>query len=164
MNSATAWATFWALMGLVVFLGILVYMKIPGRLNKSLDDRSAKIRDQLNEAQRLREEAQQLLAEYSRRREQAEIEARDLVEQAQREAAALASEAQAKMADYVERRTKAVELRIAQAESQAIAEVRSRAVDLAAVAAATIVADKTQGPVGAKLVNDAIASVGTNLN
>ncbi|SEP67247.1 F-type H+-transporting ATPase subunit b [Faunimonas pinastri] len=164
MNSATAWATFWALMGLVVFIGILVFMKIPGKMNKALDDRSAKIRDQLNEAQRLREEAQQLLAEYQRRREQAEIEARNLVEQAQREAAALAAEAQTKMAEYVERRTRAVEQRIAQAESQAIAEVRSRAVDLAAQAAASIVAEKAQGPVGTQLIDNSIAAVGTNLN
>jgi len=64
-------ATFWALVGLVLFLGVVVYMKVPGQVGRSLDQRAERIRGELNEARRLREEAQELLAEYQRRRKAA---------------------------------------------------------------------------------------------
>ena len=61
-------AAFWALVALVIFLGIVIYLKVPGMINKSLDERAERIRNELDEARRLREEAQQLLAEYQRKR------------------------------------------------------------------------------------------------
>ena len=160
----TAWATFWAFMGLLAFLALTVYLKVPQMIAGALDDRSVKIRRELDEARRLREEAQSLLAEYQRRRREAESEAEGIVDQARREADAIAAEARTRMEDYVTRRTRAVEQRIAQAESQAVAEVRSRAVDVATAAAAEIVAARARGNAGQDLVLKSIAAVRNNLN
>src|SRR5918998_4671339 len=149
----TGWATFWAFMALLVFLALLVYLKVPGKIVAALDDRSNKIRSQLDDARRLREEAQALLADYQRRRSEAESEAEAIVAQARREADALTEEARIRMQDFVTRRTKAVEARIAQAEAQAVSEVRNRAVDVATAAAARILADQAQGSMGDQLID-----------
>jgi F-type H+-transporting ATPase subunit b len=161
---ATAWATFWAFAALIVFLAVLVYLKVPGKIVAALDARSAQIRASLQDAERLRNEAQALLADYQRRRGEAEAEAKEIVEQATREATAIAAEAHSRMEDYVARRTKAVEQRIAQAEVQAVAEVRSRAIDVAAAAAARILAERGRGAAGDELIERSIASVRSNLN
>ena len=89
-------ATFWALIALFIFLGVVVYLKVPGMIAKALDERAAKIRDELDEARRLREEAQQLLAEFQKKRKEAEKEAADIVAAAKREADALLEEAHKK--------------------------------------------------------------------
>ena len=161
---ATAWATFWAFMGLLVLIGIMIYVKVPQRIIEALDNRAATIRTQLDDARRLREEAQALLAEYQRRRREAESEAEDIVNQARREADAIAADAREKMQDYIERRTRGVEQRIAQAEAQAIAEVRGRAVDVATAAAARILAERAEGDAGRALIDSSITAVRKNLN
>jgi F-type H+-transporting ATPase subunit b len=162
--NATQWATVWVLLGLLVFLGILFYMKVPAMLAKALDARAEKIRTDLAEARRLRTEAEALLAEYKRKTANAEAEAAAIVTQARREAEALSAEAKARIEDYVARRTRAVEQRIAQAETQAVAEVRSRAVDVAAAAAGRILAERAKGRTGEELVERAIDAVRKNLN
>jgi F-type H+-transporting ATPase subunit b len=160
---ATAWATFWVFLGLIVFIGILFYMGVPKMLVSALDARAARIRSDLDEARRLREEAQTLLSEYQRRRGEAQAEADAIIAQARREAEVLSEEARGRIADYVARRTKAVEQRIAQAETQAVAEVRSRAIDVATAAAAKILAEKAQGRAGEELIERSIAAVRSNL-
>jgi F-type H+-transporting ATPase subunit b len=162
--NATEWATFWVFLGLLVFIGILIYMKVPGMLVKALDARAEKIRADLEAAHRLRAEAEALLSEYQRRRGEAEAEAAAIVTQAKREAELLAAEAGARIEDYVARRTKAVEARIAQAETQAIAEVRGRAIDVASSAAARILAEEGKGAKGDELIQSSIASVRKSLN
>ena len=161
---ATQWATAWVFLGLLVVLGVMVYMKVPGMLTKALDDRAVKIRSELDEARRLREEAESLLKEYEKKRGQAEGEAEAIIAQAKREAEALATESRARIEDYVVRRTKAVEARIAQAESQAVAEVRSRAIDVATAAAGRILAEEAKGKTGEELIDRSIESVRKNLN
>jgi F-type H+-transporting ATPase subunit b len=161
---ATAWATFWVFMGFLVFIGILVYFGVPAKIVAALDARSAKIKSELDDARMLREEAQALLAEYQRRRGEAESEAEAIIAHARREAEALGEEARSRLEEYVTRRTKAVEQRIAQAETQAVAEVRGRAIDVAAAAAARILADKARGDSGDQLVGRAIDAVRSNLN
>jgi F-type H+-transporting ATPase subunit b len=81
-------ATFWALVGLLIFIGIIVYVKVPGMIGGALDKRADQIRNELEEAKKLREEAQQLLAEYQRKRKEAESEAESILSAAEREAAA----------------------------------------------------------------------------
>jgi F-type H+-transporting ATPase subunit b len=162
--NATAWATVWVLLGLLVFIGILVYMKVPGMLTSALDKRAAKIRSDLEEARRLREEAEALLAEYKKKTSGAAAEVEAIVAQARREAEALSAEARTRIDDYVARRTRAVEQRIAQAETQAVAEVKSRAIDVAAAAAARILAERAKGEAGDALVKRSIDAVRKNLN
>jgi len=79
-------ATFWAFVALIIFLGVLAYFKVPGMINGALDGRAERIRNELDEARKLREDAQQLLAEYQRKRQEAEQEAQDIVSAAKHEA------------------------------------------------------------------------------
>ncbi|WP_298922733.1 ATP F0F1 synthase subunit B, partial [uncultured Bosea sp.] len=116
--------TFWVGVALVIFLAILVKFGVPGMIVKGLDARGERVAQELAEARRLRQEAEKLLAEYDSKRKAAEAEAAEIVSSANDEAKRLAAEAEAKLADFVARRTKAAEEKIAQAESQAEAEVR----------------------------------------
>ena len=157
-------ATFWALVGLILFIAVVVYFGAPGMINKSLDARAERIRHDLDEARRLRDEAQQLLAEYQRKRKEAEQEAGDIVAAARREAEILVAEAKQKTDDYVARRTALAEQKIAQAERDAVAEVRGRAVDIAVEAAGKLLADKVDTGKDASLFKSALAEVKARLN
>ncbi|MGR6466601.1 F0F1 ATP synthase subunit B [Rhizobium sp. PAMB 3182] len=157
-------ATFFAFVAFLIFIVGIVYLKVPGMLAKSLDDRAGQIRDELAEAKRLREEAQHLLAEYQRKRKEAEAEAASIVAVAEREAKMLAEEAKQKTEDYVARRNALSEQKIKQAETDAVNAVRSAAVDLAIAAAEKVLADKVDGNVKEKLFNASVEQVRTRLN
>lgn len=157
-------ATFWALVGLIIFLGIIVYLKVPAALAKSLDERAAKISNELEEARTLREEAQALLAEYHRKRKEAEKEASDIVAAAGREANAIVEDAKQKTEEYVARRNKLAEQKIASAEAEAIKEVRTAAVELAISAATRVVADKVDVKASEAFFKDSLEQVKSRLN
>src|SRR5690606_2351000 len=157
-------ATFWAFVGLILFLALVVYFGAPAAMGKSLDARAERIRHDLDEARRLRDEAQQLLAEYQRKRKEAEQEAGDIVAAARREAEILVAEAKQKTDDYVARRTALAEQKIAQAERDAVAEVRGRAVDIDIEAAGQVLADKVGSVKDASLFKSALDEVKTRLN
>lgn len=144
-------ASFFALVGLVLFFVLIAYLKVPGMLSKSLDERAQNIQDELAEAKRLREEAQHLLAEYQRKRKEAEAEAAGIVAAAEREAAALTEEAKQKTEEFVARRTALSEQKIKQAEEDAIGAVRAAAVDIAIAASEKLLAEKTTAAAKAKL-------------
>lgn len=156
-------ATFFATVALVIFIGVVLYLKIPGRIIEMLDERSKKIADDLDEAKRLREEAQALLAEYERKRKSAEDEAAEIIEAAREDAKRLSEEASASLEDLVTRRTKAVEEKIAQAEAQAVAEVRSRSADIAVEAARLVLAEQVKEK-GDEFVAQAIRDISAKLN
>lgn len=156
-------ATFWAFICLLLLFAIVAALKVPAMIGKMLDARIAKIEAELNEARRLREEAEALLAEYEAKRKAAETEAQDIVAAAHEEAQRLTAEAQTALEDMVSRRTKAVEDKIAQAESQAVAEVRSRSIDVAVEAARLVLADKARGDADT-LVDQSIKDVAARLN
>ena len=157
-------ATLWAMIALFLFLALVIKMGAPGKITTALDKRAKAIEDELDQARRLREEAQALLAEYQRKAREAEGEADEIVTLARREAEAMEKDAHAKIKDYVARRTKAAEDKIAQAESQAIAEVKGAATDLAMKAAESILAKQMAGDKGRDLLKASIAEVGTKLN
>lgn len=156
-------AAFWALVGLVIFLGIVIYFKVPGVVTRSLDDRISRIEGDLDEAKRLREEAQALLAEYERKRKAAEGEADEIVAAAKEEAERMTAEAETALEELIERRTQAVEDKIAQAEAQALSDVRSRSADVAVEAARLLLADQVKEQGGA-LVDQSIKDVASRLN
>ncbi len=157
-------ASAWATVGLVIFLGLMLYLKVPGMVTKSLDERSTKIRDELDEARRLREEAQALLAEYQGKRKEAEKEAEEIVSAAKREAAAFAEDAARKTSEFVERRTALAEQKIEQAEADALNEVRATAVDLAVEAARNLVSDSMSAAKSNDLIKKGISEVKSKLN
>jgi F-type H+-transporting ATPase subunit b len=157
-------ATAWATVGLVIFLGIVIYLKVPGMITRSLDERAKRISNELDEARRLREEAQQLLAEYQRKRKEAEQEAEAIVEAAKREAETLVREGRARTEEYITRRNAMAEQKIGQAERDAVNEVRARAVDIAIAATSKVLADKVDGTVEADLFRKSLEDVRTRMN
>jgi F-type H+-transporting ATPase subunit b len=157
-------AEFWVAVAFVAFVLILLYYKVPALIAKTLDDRATAIRKELDEARRLREEAQDLLADYQRKHRNAGQEAESIVEQARREAEAFASETRKSLAEAVERRRKQAEDRIARAEAQAVEDVRAAAVDMAVAAAEKILREKAAGAGGAALIDESIRTLKTRLN
>lgn len=157
-------ATFWAMIALFIFIGVVIYMKVPGMIAKALDERAAKIRNDLDDARRLREEAQQLLVEFQKKRKEAEKEAADMVAAAKRESDLIIEEAHKKTEEYVARRAALAEQKIGQAERDAVNEVRSIAVDVATEAARTLLAGKLDEKTSAELFRDSLTAVQSKLN
>jgi F-type H+-transporting ATPase subunit b len=154
----------WVALAFVLFLGLLVYMGAHRRIADALDQRQARIKAELDEARRLREEAQALLAEFERKGREAEGEAEAIIASAKVEAERLAVEAKARMEDFVARRTKMAETKIAQAEAQALADVRSAAADAAVAAAEKILTSTAKGKVAEDLLAQGIADVSKKFN
>lgn len=162
--SIFATAEFWVAAAFFGFIGVLVYYNVPSMIAKALDSRADAIRQELDEARRLREEAQQLLSDYQRKRREAEEEANAIIEQAKREAEALAAETRKSLQESLERRTKLAEEKIARAEAQALNEVRAAAVDSAIAAAERIIERKVTPEVNARLVDQSMSELKHKLN
>ena len=156
-------AEFWVALAFLCFLGILLYMGVPGMLMKGLDKRSAEIKTNLDEARKLKEEAQALLADYQKKRKGADDEANAIIEQAKREAATFASESQASMKDMLERRTRVAEEKISRAEAQAVGEVRAAAIEAAVGASSRLIGAKLNDNAADGLVSRSIAELRTKL-
>ena len=122
-------AEFWVAIAFVIFVAGLGYLGVHKMIGKSLDERASRIKAELDEARKLKDEAAQLLADYQRKRQEAEGEAQEIIAGAKAEAERLAVEAKAKIEEFVARRTKMAETKIAQAEAQATADVRSAAAE-----------------------------------
>lgn len=156
--------TFWAFVGLLIFLAIMIYMKVPGMMAKGLDARGEKIRADLDEAKRLRDEAAALLEEYKKKRKQAEADAEGIVAAAQRDAQTMAADAKQRTEDFVKRRTAMAEQKIAQAEADAVNAVRATAVDIAVAAAGKILGGKADPKLQAELFKQSLGDVKARLN
>ncbi len=155
---------FWVALSFVVFVAVVIYYRVPALVTKSLDDRADAIRRELDEARKLREEAQALLADYQRKAREAENEAKSIIEQAKREAEALASDSRKSLVESLERRSKIAEEKIARAETQALSEVRSTAVETAIAAAHEILKARAGGTTGESLVASSISDLRGKLN
>ena len=153
----------WVYVGLAIFV-VLVGPKIWKALATMLDQRSLKIKADLDEAQKLKDEAQALLAEYQRKQRDAMREAEDIIANAKSLAGRQIKEAAEKLEQNLARREKASLEKIAQAEAQALAEVRREAVDVATAAAAKLIQSQLDGAKGSALVDQAIAEVGKKLH
>ena len=157
-------AEFWVAVAFVIFIGVLFYMGVPKLLISALDDRAKRVQAELDEARRLKEEAQKLLAEYQGKQRQAETEAAGIIEGAKADAERIAAEAKTKMEEFVARRTKMAETKIAQAEAQAVADVRAAAAEAAVSAAEKILTDTVKGKVADDLIARGIGDVKAKLN
>jgi F-type H+-transporting ATPase subunit b len=157
-------AEFWVAVAFVLFVAGMGYLGVHKMVAKSLDERADKIKAELDEARKLKDEAAQLLAEYQRKRQQAEAEAQDIIAGAKAEADRLAIEAKAKIEEFIARRTKMAETKIAQAEAQATADVRAAAADAAIAAAEKILTQETKGQLAGELIAKGIDDVRKKLN
>jgi F-type H+-transporting ATPase subunit b len=155
---------FWVAVAFVILMGVFAYLGIHRTVLKALDHRSERIKAELDDARRLKEDAAKLLAEYKARHASAEREAQDIISAAKAEAERIAAEAKTKMEDFVARRTKTAEGKIAQAEAQALADVRSAAADAAVTAASAILATSVKGAVADDLLAKGITEVRAKLN
>lgn len=155
---------FWVAVAFVILMGVFAYAGVHKTVLKALDHRSERIKAELDDARRLKDEAAKVLAEYQTRRATAEREAEDIVAGAKAEAERIATEAKAKMEDFVARRTKAAESKIALAEAQALADVRAAAADAAVSAASRLLSQTVKGQVADDLLSKGIAEVRQKLN
>jgi F-type H+-transporting ATPase subunit b len=155
---------FWVAVAFVILMGLFAYLGVHRTVLKTLDHRRDRIKAELDDARRLKEEAAKLLAEYKARHASAEREAQDIIASARADAERIASEAKTKMEDFVARRTKTAESKIALAEAQALADVRAAAADAAVTAASTILSQSVKGSVGDELLTKGIAEVREKLN
>jgi F-type H+-transporting ATPase subunit b len=160
----TQTAEFWVGIAFGVFVLILLYYKVPALVAKSLDDRGEAIRRELDEARRLREEAQNLLADYQKKHRNVGKEAESILQLARGEAEAYGQETRAGLKDMLERRTRQAEDKIARAEAQAVDEVRAAAIELAVAAAEKILREKASGTGGASLIDQSIRELKGRLN
>ncbi len=157
-------AEFWVGVAFFCFVGLLMYMKAPGMMAKALDDRADAIRKELDEARRLREEAQDLLADYKQKQRRADDEARAIIEEAEREAQAIKAHGEKVLQETIERRSRAAEEKIARAEAQALSEVRSAVVEAATAAAERVMQQRVAGGAADSLLDQAIRDLRGKLN
>ena len=163
MSALLASAEFWVAVAFVIFVGVLLRFGWK-RAMTALDRRAANIRNELDEATRLREEAQELLATYRRRQQDAEKEAADIIAHAEAEANRLRVEAEQELSDTIRRRTEAAMAKIDQAEAQALDEVREAVVEVAVAAARTMLVENVDQTRGDALIETAIGELRRKLH
>jgi F-type H+-transporting ATPase subunit b len=154
----------WVAIAFFILMAVFAWFGIHRTVLKTLDHRSERIKGELDDARRLKEEAAKLLAEYKARHASAEREAEAIIASAKADAERIAAEAKAKMEDFVARRTKTAEGKIALAEAQALADVRAAAADAAVAAASTILSQSVKGTLADDLLAKGIAEVRQKLN
>jgi F-type H+-transporting ATPase subunit b len=155
---------FWVGIGTLVFLGLLIWKQVPALVAKSLDARAAAIAKELDDACRLRGEAEALLAEYQKKRAAADQEASSIVAEAKAEAERFAVESRTAIRAQIARRGRQAEEKIAQAEAQAVAELRALAADAAIAAAEKLITARLDDNQSADLVKRSLGEIPSKLN
>src|SRR6201995_3116850 len=154
----------WVAIAFIILMGVFVWLGVHRTVLTALDHRADRIKAELDDALRLKEEAAQGPDAYKARRASAQREAQEIVANARAEPERIAAEAKTKMEDFVARRTKTAESKIAMAEAQALADVRAAAGDAAVAAASTILSQSVKGEVADNLLAKGIAEVRQKLN
>jgi F-type H+-transporting ATPase subunit b len=151
-------------LGFLVFIGVLVYFKVPGLIGGMLDKRAEDIRSDLEEARKLREEAQTILASYERKQHEVKEQAARIVTSAKQDAQAAAEQAKTDLQAAIARRIATAQDQIASAEAAAIKEVRDKAITIAVSAAGSVLAKQMTAANANKLIDSAIGEVETKLH
>jgi F-type H+-transporting ATPase subunit b len=154
----------WVAIAFIILMGLFAWLGVHRTVLTALDHRAQRIKAELDDAKRLRDEAAKLLADYQARRASAEREAQEIVTNAKAEAERIAAEARTRMEDFVARRTKTAENKIALAEAQALADVRAAAAEAAVAAASTVLSQSVKGSMADDLLTKGIAEVKAKLN
>ncbi len=150
----------WISLAMLVVIVMLIWKKVPSAIGKALDAKIALIRDQLDEAETLRKEAEALKAEYQAKAKSADKDRAALLERARHEAVEIVAKAKSDAENLIERRTRMAEEKIAAEERSAVDQLRATAADAASRAAARLIAERNDGASDAKLVDQAISELG----
>lgn len=155
---------FWVAIAFVILMAVFAWLGVHRTVLTALDHRGQRIKGEIDDARRLKDEAAKLLADYQARRASAEREAQEIITNARAEAERIAAEAKTRMEDFVVRRTKTAENKIAMAEAQALADVRAAAAEAAIAAASSVLSQSVKGQVADDLLSKGIAEVKAKLN
>ena len=155
--------TFWTAVGFVIFVAAVARV-VWRSATKALDDRATGIKASIDDAATLREEAQAMLADYKRKQQGAQAEAEAVIAHAREEAARMADEAERALGDALRRREQQAIAKIAQAEQEALGEVRAHAVRLSAAAARTLIGRHLDKPRADALVSQSVESLPRHLH
>jgi F-type H+-transporting ATPase subunit b len=155
---------FWVAVSFFLFVAVVLYLGVHKRIASALDARAATIAKELEEARRLRQEAEKVLADYRRREDDAAKEAEAIISLAAKEAEILAAETRRSMKEHFERRMKLAEDKIARAEADALREVRAAAADAAIAAAQAVIRENLTPEAADKLVKQGIDALKGRLN
>jgi F-type H+-transporting ATPase subunit b len=150
--------------GFAIFVGILLYVDVPGMISRKLDERALRIRAELDEARALRDEAQSLLAGYERRQKEVKDQAADIVTAARAEAEKAAVVAKEDIRRSVARRLQTATEQISAAEQAAVRQIKDRAVAVAVAAAADVLRGRMKDNDANRLIDGAITEVGAKLH
>jgi F-type H+-transporting ATPase subunit b len=150
--------------GFLIFVGILVYYRVPNLIGQKLDERALRIKAELDEARALRDEAQALLASYERRQQEVKAQAEEIVTAARAEAERAAVTAKEDIRQSVQRRMQTATEQIAAAEQAAVRQIRDEAVNLAVAAASEVLQARTRAEDANRLIEAAIKEVGDKLH
>ena len=164
MATIFASTTLWTAIATLILFYVLYHYGVFGKIGEGLDKRAQRISAELEEARRLRAEAEALLLEFERKRERAEGEAAEIVAAAREEAERISKEAEVRLTDFIARRTASAEAKIAQAETQAMIEVRDAAISAAVAASETVLRGSVQGQLGGQLIKDGLSDVKRRLS
>ncbi len=154
----------WVAFSFFLFIGLLVYLRVPGKVLKTLDARSSAIARELEEARKLRAEAEALLADYKRRVENAQVEAEAIIAQAEREAAAYAKEARVAFDEMIGRRINLAEQKIKLEEEKARKQIRAQAAELAVAAAEQLLEQKISGKAAENMITASLDRIKKRLH
>ena len=155
---------FWVAVSFFIFIGVLVYLGVHKKVASELDARALRISKELEEARRLREEAEKLLNDYRRKLGDVVTEVDNIIALAGKQAETLAAETRQSLKEHVDRRIKLAEEKIARAEMEAVRELRNDAVDIAIASAQNLIAAKLTPDRAKKLVSESIKALKSNLN
>ena len=155
---------FVVLLAFILFIAVLVYFKVPTTMGKMLDGRAEGIKTEIEEARKLHEDAQTLLASYERKQKEVQEQADRIVAAAKQEAAAAGEQARVDLAKSVERRLAAAEEQIGSAEAAAIKEVRDQAIVIAIAVSREIIGKQMTAAEANKLIDDGITQVDAKLH
>lgn len=157
-------ASFWVAVAFVLFVGVLLKLKVPSMIVRGLDGHADKVKKELELAATMRKEAEALAAQYAHKLVEAESEAAALRERTEREISAMKTEAETAVSDYIARRTKAAEVRIAQAEQAILDDLKAQAADLAIGATAHLVKAQVAAGKGADIMTGSLKALKGRLN
>ncbi|MGI3210809.1 F0F1 ATP synthase subunit B [Roseovarius tibetensis] len=155
---------FVVLIAFLLFLGVLVYYKVPGLVGRKLDERAEGIKSELDEARAIRDEAKSLLASFERKQRDVQAQADRIVAQAKDEAEEHAKEAKADIKRSIARRLQAAEDQLASAEARAVRDIRDQAISVSVAAARDVISKQMTAEDRNALIDTAIDEVGAKLH